>query len=137
MIFLRLTLPLLPMKKMPGSLFFPELKIATAAWPDAEGNYRFSRPGHWPINPEKLTKSGYKIVKIVNDFEACTAGILKLDTQALTVFKSWITGPAGRQTYCRRRNRHRYGVRGQEPDPDNLRRLHDAMLPDKRAVFGL
>lgn len=52
------------------------LYIATAAWPHADGVWRFSKPGRWEIDPGALCADGWQIGWIGNDFGAGARGAL-------------------------------------------------------------
>lgn len=60
---------------------------ATAAWPDAEGIYKFSNETGWDFDPEKIRKAGYEIKRIYNDFEAASYGALSPKIEKLTELK--------------------------------------------------
>lgn len=68
------------------------LRIATAAHPDANGLWRFVTGNAWVMDPKALAKTGFQPDIILNDFEAATWGLLKADEQSLKVLKKGTTG---------------------------------------------
>lgn len=51
------------------------LRIATAAYPDAEGLWRFVNENPWVIDVEALRGQGWDVEIIMNDFEAATCAL--------------------------------------------------------------
>ncbi len=63
------------------------LRIATAAYPDETGAWRFVNNNKWVIDPAKLKPKGWTVEKIINDFEASTYALLGLGDDEFTVLK--------------------------------------------------
>ena len=55
-----------------------EIAIATAAYEDEQGDWRFVNQNKWVINANSLSKAGWTLTVILNDFSAATWGLLDL-----------------------------------------------------------
>lgn len=66
----------------------PVLVIATAAYPDDDGIWRFVNRNKWKINPAALAKDGWVVEHILNDFEAAAWALKDLDGAHLTTVKA-------------------------------------------------
>lgn len=73
------------------------LRIATAAYPDESGAWRFVNQNKWVIDPSKLEAKGWQVEKIINDFEASTWALLGLETDELDILKG---APKASGTKC-------------------------------------
>jgi len=74
------------------------LYMATAAWPHADGIWRFARDGRWEISLPALERSGWHIGWIGNDFAASARGAAALGPGGLYGVQDGIPGdtPRGR-----------------------------------------
>ncbi len=63
-----------------------DLSIATAGYED-EGVWKFVNQNTWQINPAALKSSGWKIRRILNDFEAATWSLLELKDEQKRIIR--------------------------------------------------
>lgn len=71
-----------------------DLYIATAAWPGADGVWRFNRPGRWPVIPGDLAGQGWNLRWIGNDFAASARGAASLGAPGLHCVRPASDSPA-------------------------------------------
>ena len=64
------------------------LRIATAAYPDTDGRWRFVNQNKWVIDPTALKKAGWPVEIILNDFEAATWALTDLPPAAQKTIKA-------------------------------------------------
>lgn len=64
------------------------LRIATAAYPDVDGCWRFVNQNKWVIDPAGLKGSGWDVEVILNDFEAATWALTDVPPAAQSVLKA-------------------------------------------------
>ncbi len=73
------------------------LRIATAAYADENGAWRFVNNNPWIIEPQKIKAEGWDIEVILNDFEAATWALCNLKDVDINVLKA---GRAQNDTKC-------------------------------------
>ena len=64
------------------------LRIATAAYPDESGRWRFVNNNQWVIDLKALAAQGWTLEIILNDFEAATAGLKNIPDDARETLKA-------------------------------------------------
>lgn len=64
------------------------MRVATAAYLTADDCWRFLNCNEWLIDPAALTKAGWTLSHIVNDFEAATLGLLGLSVEMRQILKA-------------------------------------------------
>lgn len=74
------------------------LYLATAAWPHADGIWRFSRTGRWAITEKAIKEAGWKLAHIGNDFGASALGAVRADTGFLKTVQKAGANPIPQQT---------------------------------------
>lgn len=60
------------------------IAIATAAWPQDDGIWRFARQDRWEISPQALQGAGWNILYIGNDFKSSAIGAVSLSGEFFT-----------------------------------------------------
>lgn len=78
-----------------------EILIATAAYEDDNGNWKFVNKNKWVINAKILKQAGWILTVILNDFAAATWGLLDIKEHEITTVhdgtpsdRPWcLTGP--------------------------------------------
>lgn len=73
------------------------LYLATAAWPYADGTWRFSRPGRWTITEKSIKEAGWKLAHIGNDFAASALGAVRADAGILRIVQKAGANPIPQQ----------------------------------------
>lgn len=63
------------------------LRIATAAYPDKNGAWRFVNRNPWVIDPAALKKQGWSVEIILNDFAAAVWGLQSLNDKTHKILK--------------------------------------------------
>lgn len=71
------------------------LAIATAAWPHKDGKWRFAHPDRWVIDKHELTRAGWNLAHIGNDFAVSARGCVSLPQEDLQIIKEVQGEPFG------------------------------------------